>query len=330
MNANLSHRQLIEKCLAGETLPRTPVALWRHFPVDDQSADGLFAATIAFQRQYDFDLVKVSPSSSFCIKDWGADDKWTGSAEGSRQYMSFPVTGPDDWQKIKKLSPASGQLGSQLDCLKRIVQEYHHHTPVLQTIFSPLSQAKNLIGRENLSVHLRLYPEQLHAALRMITQTTIDFVTEAVKTGIDGIFYAVQHAQYGLLSVEEFENFGIAYDLQVLEAAQNLWFNMAHIHGSHIMFDLLASYPVQSLNWHDRAADPNLADARADYKGVLCGGLRQWETMAYGDPKMVTSEALDAIRSTQGSRFILGTGCVMPIITPHGNIVAAINAARGK
>jgi uroporphyrinogen decarboxylase len=329
MNEGLSHRQLIEKCLAGDTLPRTPIALWRHFPVDDQSADGLFAATLAFQHQYDFDLVKVSPSSSFCIKDWGAQDEWVGSTEGSRRYTTHPIVRPNDWMNLKKLSPTSGQMGSQLSCLKQLVHEFTPHTPVLQTIFSPLSQAKNLIGRDQLSVHVRLYPEQLRAALRTITQTTIDFIQEAAKTGIDGIFYAIQFAQYGLLSEEEFQTFGISYDLQVLEAAQDLWFNMAHIHGDHIMFDLVSSYPVQSLNWHDRQYDPSLAKASSNYKGVLCGGLRQWETMAYGTPQQVSHEAADAINSTHGNRFILGTGCVMPVITPHGNIIAAIKAARG-
>jgi uroporphyrinogen decarboxylase len=296
--------------------------------VDDQSAAGLFAATVAFQRQYDFDLIKVSPSSSFCIKDWGIQDEWIGSTEGTRHYISYPVTNPEDWKKLKELSPLTGQLGNQITCLQNLVKEYKHQTPIIQTLFSPLSQAKNLIGKENLLAHLRQYPDQLHSALRTITQTTINFALEAVKTGIDGVFYAIQHAQYGLLSEEEFKTFGIAYDLQVLESVQNLWFNMAHLHGDHVMFNLVSSYPVQSINWHDRQTDPGLQQAKNQFKGVVCGGLRQWETMAYGTPSQVSLEATNAILATQGTRFILGTGCVMPIITPHGNIISAINASR--
>jgi uroporphyrinogen decarboxylase len=330
MSPTLTHRQLIEKCLSGETLSQTPVALWRHFPVDDQSPEGLYAATLAFQRQYDFDLIKVTPSSSYCIRGWGVEDVWEGSTEGTRRYTTRPVSAPEDWQKLSKISPFSGQLGSQLTCLQQLVKEYNHQTPILQTIFSPLSQAKNLVGKDNLTAHIRRYPDQLHAALRIITQSTIDFVQEAVKTGIDGVFYAIQHAQYGLLTEKEFETFGIAYDLLILEAAQSLWFNMAHLHGDQVMFDLVSSYPVQALNWHDRQTDPDLPTAKSQFKGVVCGGLRQWETMAYSTPGEVNREALDAIRSARGSRFILGTGCVMPIITPHGNIISAINAARSQ
>ena len=67
---SITHRQRLETCLAGEKPDRTPVALWRHFPVDDQTPTGLAAATLKFQQDYDFDLVKVSPPSSFCLKDW--------------------------------------------------------------------------------------------------------------------------------------------------------------------------------------------------------------------------------------------------------------------
>ena len=45
--------------------------------------------------------------------------------------------------------------------------------------------------------------------------------------------------------------------------------------------------------------------------------------MVLGNSIQVQNEARVAIKATQGKRFILGTGCVMPIITPHGNILAA-------
>jgi len=45
--------------------------------------------------------------------------------------------------------------------------------------------------------------------------------------------------------------------------------------------------------------------------------------MVLGTPRDVVREAKDAIQQTGGRRFILGTGCVLPIIVPHGNILAA-------
>jgi uroporphyrinogen decarboxylase len=320
---SISHRARLEACLAGEKADRPPVALWRHFPVDDQSPDRLAAAAAAFQHAYDFDLIKVTPASSFCIKDWGVDDRWAGNPEGTREYIRRAVRSPEDWAGLAVLNPRQGHLKAQLDCLKLLTGEFSPRTPVLQTIFSPMSQAKNLVGPGELLVHVRQHPELLHKGLKRITETTIRFLEEAIKTGIDGIFYAVQHGQYAQLSRSEFGEFCRPYDLQVLQAAQSLWLNLLHLHGEAIMFDQVLDYPVQIINWHDRQTPPTLSEALSLFKGTLCGGLRQWETMVMGTPESVRAEAADALQQTGGLRLILGTGCVLPTTAPYGNIVAA-------
>ncbi|MEJ2262014.1 MAG: uroporphyrinogen decarboxylase family protein [Anaerolineales bacterium] len=319
----LTHRQRLELVLEGQTPDRPPVALWRHFPVDDQTPLGLADATVDFQQTYDFDLVKVTPSSSFCLKDWGVADEWRGSPEGTRDYTRRVIHHPDDWTHLVPLEPNKGYLGDQLECLRLIVSRLGADTPVIQTIFNPLSQAKNLAGGENLVVHLRRYPDALHAGLRTIVETTLRFMEAALETGIAGVFFAVQHAQYGLLSEQEYQTFGRAYDLQVLEPAQELWLNVLHLHGEEVMFDALKDYPVGVINWHDRDTPPSLAEAQERFPGVVCGGLKRWDTMILGTPEGVDAEARHAIQSTGGQRFILGTGCVLPVIAPRGNTLAA-------
>jgi uroporphyrinogen decarboxylase len=326
--STLSHRERLEVCLSGAAADRIPAALWRHFPVDDQTPEGLAAATTAFQKAYDFDLIKVTPTSSFCIKDWGVEDRWTGNPEGTRDYIRRVIHQPEDWARLEPLNPHAGRLGEQLTCLRLLAKEYSPHTPFIQTIFSPMSQAKNLVGADALLVHMRRDPQALHEGLKTITETTIRFLEEAIKTGIDGVFYAIQHGQYGLLSPGEFDEFCRAYDLQVMEAAKDLWLNMLHLHGEAVMFDQILDYPAAIINWHDRQVEPNLAQALTRFNGVVCGGLRQWETMVLGSPEQVRAEAEDAIRATGGKRFILGTGCVLPTTAPYGNIMEVKKAVE--
>lgn len=321
-----SHIERLETCLSGEKPDRPPIALWRHFPVDDQTPDGLAAAVAGFQRQYDFDFIKVTPASSYCIRDWGCQDRWVGNPEGTREFTHFSVQHPEEWALLRPLVPTKGSLGRQLECLRLINREFSSHVPVIQTIFSPLAQAKNLVGKDKLLWHLRASPEALTAGLDVILNSTLDFIAECKKTGIAGIFYAIQHASYSLLSREEFEIFCKPYDLKILAAVQDLWLNVGHIHGEHILFDTICTYPVHILNWHDRQTAPNLAEGMEKFSGTVCGGLRQWDTMVLGDPAMVQAEALDAIAQTGGRRFILGTGCVVPITAPVGNLLAARRA----
>jgi uroporphyrinogen decarboxylase len=319
----LTHRERLEACLGGDEPDRIPVALWRHSPVDDQTPDGLAAAALHFQRTYDFDLVKVTPASSYSVKDLGVKDEWRGASEGTRDYSHLVINHPEDWEHLPVIDPGKGHLAASLDCLDMLTREIGSDTPVLQTVFNPLSVAKHLAGNLKLLVHMRQNPEAVHAGLKTITKSIRLYIDAASKRGIAGVFFAVQHAQLGLLSEREYREFGQEYDLQVLEETQNLWLNMLHMHGSDVMFDLLAGYPVQIVNWHDQETPPSLSEGQARFPGVVCGGLERVKTMVLGTPETVTLQASQAIDASGGRRFILGTGCVLPIIAPHGNIVAA-------
>lgn len=322
----LSHKERLQACLSDDpALDRAPVALWRHFPVDDQSPETLAAATLAFQWQWDFDLVKVTPASSFSIKDWGGQDVWEGHTEGTRRYTHRVVQTPQDWERLPVLDlPKSPHLARQITCLRLIRAGLPAETPVLQTVFSPLAQAKNLAGGDMLIAHLRQYPESVLKGLEIIAESTRRFVEACMETGIDGVFYAIQHAQAGLLTQDEFRTFGLSNDRKVLEPAKSLWCNLLHLHGLNVYFDSMADYaplfPI--VNWHDRETPPTLSEAQERFNGVVCGGVSQ-HSIVFADSSRVREEAEDAIKQTKGRRFLLGTGCVVPVIAPYGNILAA-------
>ena len=216
-------------------------------------------------------------------------------------------------------------MGDELRCLEKVVKALPD-TPVVQTVFSPLAQAKNLAG-ERLLIDLRQNTADFKAGLETVTQSTIAFVEAIASTGAAGIFYAVQHASANRLSTDEYRLFGREYDLQILHALQRLWFNVVHIHGDHIYFDQVADYPVQVWNWHDRETQPSLKIGLSQIKGAACGGLSRDVVMLRGRPEAVQSEVAEAIEQTGGRRYIVGTGCVMMIPTPEANIKAALAGA---
>ncbi|MBI5295841.1 MAG: uroporphyrinogen decarboxylase [Chloroflexi bacterium] len=328
----ITHRERIQTCIQGEQPDRPPVALWRHFPVEDQTPEGLAASTLNFQRTYDFDLVKVTPSSSFCLRDWGVEDEWQGNPEGTRTYTRRVIHDPRDWESLPALDPVSApHLSAQLACLRLIRAELGPGTPMLQTVFSPLAQARNLAGADTLLAHLRLYPEAVMQGLETIAEITRRFVEASMQTGIDGVFYAIQHGQAHLLSLDEYRHFGLPFDQRVLAPTGDLWCNMLHLHGHHVHFSLVNAFEFQIVNWHDRETPPALSEAQQTFKGVRCGGLRQ-DTLVYRDQAEVQQEADDALAQTGGRRFILSTGCVVPIMAPHGNLntVAQIGNLRNK
>jgi uroporphyrinogen decarboxylase len=324
-----SKRERIQAVISGEIADRPPVALWRHFPVDDQDPIQLAQRTLEFQKEYDFDFIKVTPASSFCVRGWGVEDVWNGKSEGTRDYVRRVVGQNDEWLKLEVLDPEAGSLGAQLACLDYLKTSGHADTPYIQTIFSPLAQAKNLSGNDFLMTSIHQDPEKVLSALEVITQTTISFIEAAKMRGIAGIFYAIQHASFRYFDQTSYAIFGAPFDRRILEATQDLWLNVLHLHGDELMFDLASDYDVQIVNWHDRETPPSLKEGKSLLDVAVCGGLRRWDTLVVGSPAEVTAEAVDALSMTGGGRgHVLGTGCVVPILAPKGNLLAARQAVE--
>ncbi len=323
----VSKRERLEAAIAKDIADRPPFALWRHFPVDDQTPDGLAESTSLYQARFDYDFVKVTPASSFCLLDWGVEDEWNGNPEGTRDYTQRVIKEASDWGKLEVLDAEQGCLGKQLKCLELLRERLGETQPIIQTVFSPLSQAKNLAGRQVLFEHLHRDPEEVIAGLEIITQSTVNFIEAMKDRGVDGIFYAIQFGSYRNFDSESYRKFADVYNLRILGAAEQFWLNVLHLHGEAIMFDLAEQYPVQIVNWHDREVSPSLEDGASRISGAVCGGIRRM-TMVCGDPAQVREEADQALKSLNGRGVVLGTGCVVPVHAPRMNIEAARTAVE--
>ncbi len=324
-----SKRKRLEATIAGEATDRLPVALWRHWPGDDQDAAALAAAHLKWQADYDWDLVKVGPASSYSVVDWGVEDRWEGHIEGTRTTAYYPIKSPADWEALRPLDPGRGMLAEQVEALRLVGQGLRGEAPFIATVFSPLSVAKHLAGNETVLSHMRHSPDAFRRGLEAITESILRFIDAARPTGIDGIYYAVQHAVYPLLSRDEFESFGRLYDLQIMESIAGLWCNMVHLHGTRVMFDLVADYPAAFLNWHDRDTGITLAEGLAHIRGAASGGVSQW-TIHQDGPAAALAEIADARQNTGGRRLLLGTGCVIMATTPLRNIRAMREAVENE
>ena len=319
--SNSNKRKRLEAALSGNEPDRMPVALWRHWPGDDQDAQALAAAHLKWQQDYDWDVLKVGPASSYSVVDWGVQDRWVGHIEGTREYTHRPIQQAEDWARLQPLDPSKGMLATQLETLRLVKDAVGDTVPVLATVFAPLSQAKHMADNEPMLTHLRREPELFRQGQETIIESTLRFIEAAKKIGIDGIFYAVQHARYPLLSRDEYEQWGRPFDLQILNAVQDLWLNMVHLHSTDVMFDLVAEYPVQLLNWHDRETGISLSDGLQQFSGAASGGIDHW-TLHQESPENTLAEAKDAMEQVNGRRLLLGTGCVAMTTTPLRNIRA--------
>ncbi len=106
----MTHRERVRAALRGEAVDRPPVALWRHFPGEDATVEGLVAATVTFQRAFDLDLVKLMPTGMYGVIDYGVTVEGSNDDIGTTRYVAGPIREAADWEQLPAISPERGVL----------------------------------------------------------------------------------------------------------------------------------------------------------------------------------------------------------------------------
>jgi uroporphyrinogen decarboxylase len=323
----------VDAALKGEPVDHVPISFWGHNYLKEWSAEGLAEAMLENYRTYSWDYMKVNPRASYHVEDWGVTLERTTDPNRGHRITNWPVREPGDWRRLRPLDPDRGALGEQLQALRQIRDGLAGEAYFIQTIFSPLSVAKYLVGNQPGPVQTTIQdnPDALRAALDVITETFTHYAQATLEAGASGIFFATTGwASSDALTEEQYRRFGIDYDLRVAEAfAGKAPFNVLHNCGEHIYFDLLADYPVAAISWSATlAGNPSLAEGKERTTKAVMGGVSEKTTLPDGTPEQVDDEVRRAIKETGGRRVLIAPGCSIPPRTPAANLEAAMAADR--
>lgn len=296
-----------ERCMAavnGRDTDRIPVGFWYHFPLDHPSGEPLAEAELSFAKKYDPDFLKVMHDLKLDLPD--------GMTE---------ISDPEDWRKLKPVNPRGGNNAEQLKALRLIKKGLASDMPVIDTVFNPFATANKLCGKK-LMEHLRANPDAVKHGLQAIAVSLADYAEAWIEEGGDGIYYALDGAQSSTMGQDEYREVFMPLDKMILSAAMEMGsFNMLHLHGTEIMFDMLHDLPTHVLVWSDRLTPPSLSEARGKHQGCIAGGINE---MTFHDkaPSEVTEEAQRAIAEAGSVGFILTPGCAISTDSPEMNIFA--------
>ncbi len=319
----MNRHERLTRTLAGEPVDRLPVALWRHFPGDDQRAADLARGIVMFQQQYDWDFVVVLPSANYSVTGYGLQDEWTGRPSGRRIIKKRVIQRSLDWTNLRILEPARGDTGKQIECLQLLGDAFGEDTPFIQVIYSPLTQAARLAGNRQLFRNLRTQPDRLRSGLNVLTDSTLRFVEALRRTRVAGIVYVVEQANYTLLSEAEYQTFGTPFDRKILEALPDKWWlNMLHLAGDAPMLRLFSDYPLQIINAEDRHFHQELDKLMGMFRGAVCGGLHDQWHLHRGTPAGIRDAVRQTVKQVGNRRLILGVGRAVPVTTPLSNLQA--------
>lgn len=304
----------VKDVINGKKIHKIPYSFWTHLPKVDLDPVKLADETYQLYEDYNLDFVKTMNNGSYAVEDYGCECDFSDIEKGGVGKIKTPlVKDYGDWNRVKPLSIKKGALARELEYLYLLINKIGSKAPIVFTIFSPITIA-NKLSDGNLLEHIKNseYNDKLILkALDIIAETNKKLVKEVLKIGASGIFFASQLSSYNFLSKKQYLKYGVPFDLEVLQSAsEGGWFNILHIHGDNIMFDLLKDYPSQAINWHIWEAEPGIDIARKKTDKVFVGGINRRDITAKNE-KAVYKQIQIALQMTRGYKFILSPGCVI-------------------
>lgn len=323
----MNKKERVDAALRGDPVDRVPASMWGHDFEREWHPQSLAEAMVENFTRYDWDYMKVNPRACYHVEGWGVKVRPSGEKYKAPIIEDTPIKSASDWKRLRPLEPDQGALGEQLKALQLINHSIGYDAYFVQTVFCPLGVAKYLVGNKNEPVLQTISEERsaMHTALRVITETFINYAIACLEEGASGIFYATNGwAAEGLLTADQYREFGEQYDLEFLDAIKSRSkFNILHNCGSHIYFDLLETYPVQAINWAaTREGNPDLREGKLRSDKAIMGGISEKTVLKNGSSDQVREEVAQALELTGGRHFLLAPGCSIPPETPAENLLA--------
>jgi uroporphyrinogen decarboxylase len=321
------YRALLEAVLAGVPVDTCPVFFWKHHPEADQQPDTLGAATLAFQAQFDCDIVKVSPAATYQLPDYGLGDAWRGDPIGRRAVERTVIDTHEDWLALPRLDPGAGFTGRLVASVGLVRRQLPADVPVIITVFDPLFQAVTLAGLNRLRRHMSEYPNAVLTGLDILRENTLALIRSLIAQQLDGIFVASQHAEAAVFSDDDFVRFGLPGDLACLQAARGLPFNMLHLHGAAVHRRLFDDLRHVTLHYDASLANPDPRDVLADGGSVATGPAPAF-LGSMATPSDIRGACDALLAACKGKGFILSPGCSVPLAVDGERLDAVTAAAR--
>jgi len=324
----MTGRERVEAALAGKVADRPPVGAWGHTYREEWSPEQLARVTIDRARKFGWDFVKFQPRASTFAEAFGSVYKPAGHALRAPVLVSAAVPDLESWSKVELVNRKA--LDDQVESIRIVARELGPDVPVIQTVFSPITVGGYLVGKSQSRIvrELRQHTDVVRLALNRIADALIDFSDASVAAGAAGIFYAISgYAGRGVMPEAVYRELVLPLDRKVLtHLPPRAWFNVVHLCGSNLNFELAHDMPAQVVSWsiHNQG-NPSLAEGKEISGRAVMGGLSQRATLVYGPPPRIEEEARRAVQDTGGRGLLLAPGCSVSPRVREANLAAMLS-----
>jgi uroporphyrinogen decarboxylase len=289
----------VKNAVAGKPVDRPPVCFWHHF--GDIGPEATVRGHLNFFRESGIDMLKMM----------------------SDEFFVYPLEGvktPEDFLKLRPLGPGSRYVTGQTERASQINDGLKGETWSFYNAFSPYATLKHTIGDEASMALIRTSPEAARHVLNVIAEDTCH-VIEGILTqsGTRGMMLALQGAEQGRFTPEEYHLLLTPSDLRVVECANRLSdVNILHMcgwDGIPNQLALWADYPARIINWAAYVEGIDLKEGKKRFPGrVVMGGFdnRANTLLPSGSKEAIQAEARRIVREAGMDGIIVGADCSLP------------------
>jgi uroporphyrinogen decarboxylase len=308
--SNMTPSARVHAAVKGGAVDRVPFCFWHHFKPEGSGKRMAELTLEFFSQKFQLDIVKIMPDLPY-------------------PAPRDQIVQADQLRFLPRLDLDTPMFREQLTCVRTLRSRLGNDSPLILTLFSPLTYAFRFMGKPQAIAEARRNPDPFKEGLATIASNLSHLMQAAIEAGASGIFFSSMGATGSDFTREEYREIGRPYDLEALAGGQRGWLNIIHVHadpaqeGDQIYFEDFTDYPVAVMSWSDRLTGPSLSEALTLTDKCLMGGLWERGPLTHGSQTELDNEIMSAISQTKGQRLILANGCSVPDDTPEEWLYAA-------
>ncbi len=285
-------------------------------------------AQLNIRQKFNIDAITACSDAFRITADLGADMAYPDNAP---PYAASPlVKNETDFKGLKMpdFDHPKSRMNDRVKGVREMVEAAGDECMVFGWVDMPFAEACSVCGVSEFMMILFENPLLAHQILSFLTEIVIQFSLRQLEAGAPMI--GAGDAAASLISKELFDEFALPYEQRVCSAIHEKGgLVKLHICGntSHLMESMVKSgadlFNVDHL--------VNLSEARQVYeKNQLCykGNLDPVSDILMASPESCEKKAIECLKLTEGSRYMLSAGCEIPSGTPDETFEAFCNAPR--
>ena len=239
--------------------------------------------------------------------------------ENKGPYLPDPIKTSQDLKRIHVADPRE-ELGYVLDAITLTKKELDGRVPLIGfagapwTLLCYMVQGQGSKTFDGAKAFCYIQPDTAHQLLQMITDTTIAYLKQQVKAGVDII--QIFDSWGGLLSPSDFERFSLQYIRQIITALKEEVLTIIFAKGAWHSLRSMADTGAHGLGI-DWCIDPQVARRMAGPDPVLQGNLDPAKLLS--PARMIKEEVKQMLDAFGNYRHIanLGHGILPNVPVDH-------------